>query len=180
MRSSCTSCSHCGMALCTGHFQLQYGIAAVQAAAGLILARRPCRTSVQLAPVAGGAQFDGMRAASRGGRGTGRLACCSWRALSCDRRGLPGERPHEERGGSTCGPSACDASGHVRCASRRAAQRVGQRFDARGLRFDQPELADVVAELVEDALRPDAAGQFARALDQVVQVLAVVLEAFRR
>lgn len=23
MRSSCTSCSHCGMALCTGHFQLQ-------------------------------------------------------------------------------------------------------------------------------------------------------------
>lgn len=23
MRFSCTSCSHCGMALCTGHFQLQ-------------------------------------------------------------------------------------------------------------------------------------------------------------
>ena len=26
MRFSCTSCSHCGMALCTGHFQLQYGL----------------------------------------------------------------------------------------------------------------------------------------------------------
>ena len=26
MRFSCTSCSHCGIALCTGHFQLQYGL----------------------------------------------------------------------------------------------------------------------------------------------------------
>src|SRR5690606_37139120 len=65
-------------------------------------------------------------------------------------------------------------------ALRGAAQGFGEGFDAGRLRFDQPEPADVVAELVEDLLRPDAAGQLAVAADQAVQVLAVVLEAFGR
>jgi len=65
------------------------------------------------------------------------------------------------------------ASGrHYRKTSRGASQGFGQRLDAGGLGFDQPELADVIAELVQDLLCPDAAGQLAMAADQAVQVLS--------
>src|SRR5574344_69465 len=72
------------------------------------------------------------------------------------------------RGGATGAGVACSCG---------PPQGISQRFDAGRLRFDQPELADVIAELVQDLLRPDRAGQFAVAADQPVQVLAVVLEA---
>src|SRR5690606_5064911 len=67
-----------------------------------------------------------------------------------------------------------------RPSSRRPAQLVRQRLEARRLRLDQPELADEIAELVEDARTPGAAGEAGVRLQQFGQVLAVVVEAFRR
>ena len=61
--------------------------------------------------------------------------------------------------------------GGLRCSCR-APQVVGQRLQARRLRLHQPELAEEIAELVEDAPRPDAAGQARVRLQQVGQVLS--------
>src|SRR5690606_38116629 len=64
--------------------------------------------------------------------------------------------------------------------SCRAPEFGRQRVQARGLGLDQPELADEVAELRQDARAPRAAGEFGVARDQAGEVLAVVLEALRR
>jgi hypothetical protein len=139
-------------------------VAAVQAASGLVLGIFLAELAVQLAPVAGRAQFH--RDALRHGAGQveeleGVLAAHGglWNLRS----------PASGRPWRSCAGGALPLRG--------ASQGFGQRLDAGGLGFDQPELADVIAELVEDLLRPDAAGQLAVAADQAVQVLAVVLEA---
>src|SRR6185437_4729 len=175
MRFSCTSCSHCGMALCTGHFQLQYGLPQSR--------QRPawyCASSVPNFPYSSPQSPEvrsstGMRCGMVRGRSRNWKACLRLLADSVDFR-MPASGRHYS-GGEAGAPSACGAS--VTCGvSRRAAQGFGQRLDAGGLGFDQPELADVITELVHDLLRPDAAGQFAMTADQAVQVLAVVLEPF--
>src|SRR5690606_21335869 len=59
--------------------------------------------------------------------------------------------------------------------SRRTPQFFGQRFQARGLGLHQPELAQVVADVVEDSRTPGAAGVVRVQRQQVAQVLAVVV-----
>src|SRR5438445_8075424 len=61
---------------------------------------------------------------------------------------------------------------------RGAAQFVGERVEAGGLRFDQPELVHELAELVDDAAAPGAVGRIDIAEQQAAQMLPVVLHAF--
>src|SRR5699024_194402 len=63
--------------------------------------------------------------------------------------------------------------GSATAASGRAGQRVDDGLDRVGLRLDQPELAHVMAEVVEDVRAPDAAGGSDVAFQQVVQVVPV-------
>src|SRR5690606_40223106 len=64
-------------------------------------------------------------------------------------------------------------------SSRRRHTRFSRDWSSDVCSSDLPELAHVVAELVQDLLGPDAAGQLAVPADQPVQVLAVALETLR-